>query len=178
MVFRFILFIFLVPQFSRASIWAEPSIAYKAGKLQESLGAKSSLNGASFGGKIGWGFGPRFSLGIDGNYSTLEKEYTLAPRVLYPATQHQIGLFVAADFRDFQASSSYFFIDQLKYSTRDEELRGNAVKLGLSIPVVSAVRANFDYIKHNFQEAVGSVAVLPSDASTFMLSLSYLLTKD
>ncbi len=171
----FILLVIIIPHFSFAALRLEPSIAYKAGKLEEAPGAKSTLNGASFGGKIGWGVGPRLSLGLDGSYSTLEKEYTSAPRVLYPAIQQQYGVYVMADFRNFLASSSYFFVDHVKFSTRDEELRGNAIKLGLSIPVIASLRANFDYVKHNFKEAIGAVATIPSDASTFVLSLSFLV---
>jgi hypothetical protein len=172
---RVLIVLLFIPNFLFAALVIEPQIAYKSGKLDEGPGAKSSVNGASFGGKLGWGFGSGFSWGLDGNYSNLEKEYTLAPRILYSAVAKQVGVYVAADFRAFQASTSYFIVDEIKYSNRDEELKGNAVKLGLSIPVIASLNANFDYVKHNYREAIGSVATIPNDANTVMISLSYLL---
>ncbi len=171
------LLIFLFPYLAFTAMIIEPQIAYKAGKIEEPAGAKSSLNGASFGGKLGWGLDSKFFFGLDGNYSSLEKEYTSAPRTLYTGSETQLGLFLAANFHAFLASSSYFFIDELKFTNRDEELRGNALKLGLSIPVIASLNANFDYIKHNFRDAIGTMATIPSDASTVMISLSYFLTR-
>lgn len=171
------LLFFLFPSVGTTALVVEPQIAYKAGKLEDPAGAKSSLNGASFGGKLGWEVAAKLVLGVDGNYSTLEKEYTSAPRVLYSANEKQIGLYLAANFQAFRASSSYFFIDELKFTNRDEELKGSALKLGLSIPVISSLNANFDYIKHSFREAIGTMAAIPNEASTVMISLSYFLPR-
>lgn len=173
----FTLLIFLFPPMAFTAMIIEPQIAYKAGKLEEPTGGKSSLNGASFGGKLGWEVTPKLFLGFDGNYSALEKEYASAPRELYAAYEKQLGLFLAANFHAFQASSSYFFVDELKFTNRDEELKGNALKLGLSIPVVASLNANFDYIKHNFRDAIGTMAAIPNEANTVMISLSYFLTR-
>ncbi|OQW50748.1 MAG: hypothetical protein A4S09_11375 [Proteobacteria bacterium SG_bin7] len=171
------LLFFLFPHFATSTMMIEPQIAYKAGMLEEPAGAKSSLNGASFGGKLGWVLDSNLSFGFDGNYSSLEKEYASDPRVLYSANGKQLGLFLTADFSAFQATSCYFFVDELKFTNRDEELKGNALKLGLSIPVIASLNANFDYIKHNFRDAVGLMAKLPNDASTVMISVSYFLTR-
>lgn len=155
----------------------EPLVAYQAGKVNDGpVSGKSSLNGATFGGKIGWKLSKTLNAGIDGNYALLEQEFAIAPRVLYPANHQQLGFFLAANFLAFRASTSFLFYNRIYFSSRNEELRGNAIKFGLGVPVVASMRVSADYMIHNFQEATGVNPLLPQDASTIMLSLSYLFS--
>ncbi len=157
----------------------EPTVAYQAGKADAGdVSGKSSLNGASFGGKLGLQSG-KFEAGIDAIYGVLEQEFAGQPRVLHPATHKQLGAYLAWDTMTFRAWSSFYFINDLDFTNRNEQFTGYAAKVGIGVPMVESVHANFDFIMHKFTEmksAAGTTTQPDFELNTVMLSLSYLFS--
>lgn len=173
--------------YSQAKIVLEPSLLYQAGKIDQGpIEGNASLIGPSFSVRAGYVIVPKIELGLEALYGELEQEYEDDPQVIYGATASQIGAYLAGNFNICRTWVGFYPMNQLDIPSRDQKFTGSALKIGVGIPVISNFNVNLDYTLHSFMQLETSLGTfdvpynvgaesIPFDASTYTLSISYIL---